>query len=295
MKTAFSYSILVFGVLALSTSAIFVRLAAAPAAITAFYRLFFALVVLLPTVLFRKIRRDELKTLPKKSLLLALLSGALLAVHYILWFESLRFTSVTSSTVIVTLQPVFSIWLGVFFLKERHRIGSFIGCGIALAGSFVIGFGDFTLGGTALFGDLLAFAATAFIGVYYIIGQLLRRTLSAEVYSVLGYTGSTVFLAVYALIVGDSFLEYSPQTWACFIGLALVSTIMGQFIFNLLLKYLSAATISVSILGEPVGTCILAFFLLNERIAPKQFIGMVIIFFGIMLYLYNEAKSKKQQ
>ncbi|MEC3440908.1 EamA family transporter, partial [Bacillus cereus] len=101
-----SYFILFFGVFALSTSAIFVKLADAPATIIAFYRLFFATLILLPLLLFNKNSRNELKTLTKKQWTFGFTSGLFLAAHYVLWFESLQYTSVASSTVIVTLQPL---------------------------------------------------------------------------------------------------------------------------------------------------------------------------------------------
>ena len=113
------YMILFFGVFALSTSAIFVKLADAPAAITAFYRMFFAAVMLLPFLLVNKKNRQELRLLSKKQWGLGLLSGIFLAAHYVLWFESLNYTSVASSTVLVTLQPLFAFVGTYFFFKEK--------------------------------------------------------------------------------------------------------------------------------------------------------------------------------
>lgn len=287
MKHTASFAVLIFGVFALSTSAIFVKLADAPPAITAFYRLLFTLLLLLPTVLFSRTRREEFHSLGKKQWILSVLAGILLAIHYILWFESLNYTSVASSTVIVTLQPLFSILLGFFFLKERQNRVALAGCFIAIAGSCIIGYGDFQSGSQALFGDLLALLAAAFISVYFFIGQQMRKTTSATLYSVLGYSGSVIFLAIYALVKQEPFFSYASISWRCFFGLAFVSTIFGQFLFNLLLKWLSATTISMSILGEPVGTCILAFFILHESIGAQQGIGMAVILGGLTLYFLS--------
>lgn len=294
MRKMVFYGGLVFGVLALSTSAIFVKLANAPSAVTAFYRLFFSLLVLLPFVVFNKDRRRELLGLSKKEWGLVMVSGVFLGVHYILWFESLRFTSVASSTVIVTLQPVFSMLLGYCFLREGQRGLSVLGCVVALFGSFIIGYGDFQRGALALMGDLMALLAAAVISSYFFVGQVVRKRVSAMVYSLLGYFASVVFLGVYAIIRSEAFFPYPAATWGCFLGLAVVSTIMGQFIFNLLLKWLSATTISMSILGEPIGTIILAYFILGERIAPKQVLGMAVIFGGLGLYFYSLAQRREE-
>ncbi|OJE46391.1 hypothetical protein BAQ49_29535 [Bacillus proteolyticus] len=280
-----SYFILFFGVFALSTSAIFVKLADAPAAIIAFYRLLFATVILLPLLLFNKRNRNELKTLSKKQWGFGFLSGLFLAAHYVLWFESLQYTSVASSTVIVTLQPLFSMIGGYFLFKERFTKGAVIGCLIAISGSIVIGWQDFQISGDALYGDILAFMAAGIITAYFFISQHIRKDLSLIPYSVISYGSSACFLGIFAYMQQQSFIYYSTQTWLCFIGLAFVATILGQTIFNWLLKWMSATVISMSILGETIGTCILAYFILSESITLQQALGISIIFIGLTLFL----------
>ncbi|WP_057765359.1 DMT family transporter [Cytobacillus praedii] len=293
MKSPLSYyMILFFGVFALSTSAIFVKIADAPAAITAFYRMFFAVVVLLPFLLVNKKNRQELRLLSKKQWGLGLLSGIFLAAHYVLWFESLNYTSVASSTVIVTLQPLFSMVGGYFLFKERFSKGAIIGCLVAIAGSIVIGWQDFQISGQALFGDILAFIAAGIITAYFFIGQHIRKSLSLIPYSVISYGSSTLLLGVFAFSQQTPFFEYSVQTWWSFIGLAFIATILGQTIFNWLLKWLSASIISMSILGETIGTCILAYFILDEVISLQQGMGIALILIGLALFLLQQRNNK---
>ncbi|MGM2412385.1 DMT family transporter [Bacillus cereus group sp. BceL062] len=281
----FSYFILFFGVFALSTSAIFVKLADAPAAIIAFYRLLFATVILLPLLLFNKRNRNELKTLSKKQWGFGFLSGLFLAAHYVLWFESLQYTSVASSTVIVTLQPLFSMIGGYFLFKERFTKGAVIGCFIAISGSIVIGWQDFQISGDALYGDILAFMAAGILTAYFFISQHIRKDLSLIPYSVISYGSSACFLGIFAYMQQQSFIHYATQTWLSFIGLAFIATILGQTIFNWLLKWMSATVISMSILGETIGTCVLAYFILSETITLQQALGISIIFIGLTLFL----------
>ncbi|MBX9954519.1 DMT family transporter [Peribacillus simplex] len=287
-----SYVILFFGVFALSTSAIFVKLADAPATITAFYRLFFATIMLLPFLLINKRNRYELYSLSKKQWGLGLLSGLFLAVHYVLWFESLNYTSVASSTVIVTLQPLFSMVGGYFLFKERFSKGAVIGCLVAIAGSIVIGWQDFQISGQALFGDILAFIAAGVITAYFFVGQHVRKKLSLIPYSVIGYASSALFLCIFAFSQQTSFVDYSTQTWLSFIGLAFIATILGQTIFNWLLKWLSTSVISMSILGETIGTCILAYFILDEVISLQQGMGIALILIGLALFLLQQRNNK---
>lgn len=286
-----SYTILFLGVFALSTSAIFVKLADAPATITAFYRMLFAAVMLLPFLLVNKKNYKELGSLSKKQLGLGLLSGLFLAAHYLLWFESLNYTSVASSTVIVTLQPLFSMVGGYFLFKERFSKGAIMGCLVAIAGSIVIGWQDFQISGQALFGDILAFIAAGVITAYFFIGQYIRKRLSLIPYSIIGYTSSALFLSIFVFSQQTSFVNYSAQTWLSFFGLAFIATILGQTIFNWLLKWLSTSVISMSILGETLGTCILAYFILDEVISLQQGIGIVLILIGLALFLLQQRNN----
>ncbi len=288
-RTIYIYLILFIGVLALSTSAIFVKLSSAPAPIVATYRMMFSTMLLLPALLFNKDITHELINLSKKQLLLGAISGAFLAFHYVLWFESLHYTSMASSTIFVTLQPLFSFAGGYFFFKERLKLFAIGGGILAIVGSFIIGLADFNIGGPALFGDILALIAAGAITIYFLIGQELRKVLSLIPYVLIAYSSSTLFLLVYSLTLGYSLTGYPSSDWLCFLGLAFVSTILGQTIFNWLIKWMNASTISMSILGEPVGTCMLAYFIFGNVITVQQFVGSLIILFGIFLFLkYNK-------
>ena len=278
------YALLGMGVLLLSTSAIFVKMAEAPSGIIAFYRLLFTLAFLVPALLARKKEREQLVHLNGRQLRLAVISGALLAVHWVMWFESLRYTSVASSTVLVSLQPLFSILFGALFLKERVSKWGMVGVFLAIFGSAIIGWGDFQISGAAFWGDVLSFASAGVISLHFLFGQLLRKELDVLPYTVVCYTASTVCLAIYALAAGQSFSGYSCQNWGCFLGLALFATVGGQCVFNLLLKYLTASAVTMGILGEPVGTIILAFFIFGESITLQQAAGMLLILGGLWLF-----------
>ena len=283
-STFFLYGSLGLGVLFLSTSAIFVKLAEAPSGIIAFYRLLFTLCFLIPALLCRKKERKQLWQLSARQWRLAVVSGALLAIHWVMWFESLRYTSVASSTVLVSLQPLFSILWGGLLLHEVVTKQGMAGVFLAIAGSVIIGWGDFQVSGAAFWGDVLSFMSAGVISLHFLVGQILRKELDVLPYTAVCYSASTVCLAVYALVTGQPFTGYSLQTWGCFAGLALFATVGGQCVFNLLLKYLPATAVTMGILGEPVGTILLAFLIFGERIVLQQALGMFCILGGLWIY-----------
>lgn len=279
-----TYLILFGGVFALSTSAIFVKVADAPSSVIAFYRLLIAGMVLVPFFLLSGKSRGELKSLRTKEWRQIVSAGFFLALHYVMWFESLKFTSIASSTMLVSMQPLFSLGIDRFVQRRSISMTALVGCAVALIGCAVIGAGDLRISGDSLFGDILAFAAAGVIALYFFVGEKVRQDVSALTYSVLGYLVSAVILAAYSTLQGEPFVGYADETWLAFIGLALVATIGGQFVFNLLLKKVSASAVTMSILGEPIGTCILAYLLLGEGILMQQFVGIAVIMLGMTIF-----------
>ena len=282
------YIFLFLGVLAISTSAIFVKLSTAPAPIIATYRLVFSTLMILPVMILNKKYILEIKKLRLKQLAAVFLSGIFLAIHYILWFESLHFTSVASSTVLVTMQPLFAFIGSYFFFGERLKKLSIFGGFLSISGSCIIGFGDFNIGGIALIGDLLALLAAGVITAYFLIGENIRKNLSLVPYVFICYLSSSIFLLGYSVILKYPLIGYQNSDWLWFFCLALIPTILGQTVLNWLIKWLSTSTISMSILGEPVGTCILAYLILDESITYNQILGSTIILIGIGIFLIGK-------
>lgn len=286
------YIAVTIGVISVSTSAVLVKLAdQAPAAIIANYRLLFAVLLMTPVVLLKY--RDELQRVEKKEWILSIFAGIFLAFHFILWFESLNFTSVTSSVVLVTLQPIFA-FLGTFlFFKERFTSGTVISMIIALFGSIIISWGDFQISGVALFGDILAILGAMMMTAYFLLGQHVRKRLSLMTYTFIVYGVSTITLIIYNILLQHSFTGYPTSHWAIFLALAIVPTFFGHTLFNWALKWLSTATVSMGIVFEPVGASILAYFILHERITWAQWLGGTIVVFGLFLFILSTTKKRK--
>lgn len=284
------YAVLAIGVLSVSASAIFVKLSTAPSGVIAFYRLFFSVLFMLPIFLTKHVK--ELKVITKKDWLFSAIAGILLAFHFILWFESLNYTSVASSTVLVTLQPLFAFVGTYFFFKEKLSSKAILSGIIAVAGSIIISWGDFRISGTALFGDIIALIACIPVTAYLLFGQNVRKRVSLITYTFIVYFMSTVTLLIYCLVVGESLFPYSTSNWTYFILLALFPNLLGHTLFNWSIKWLSTSTISMAILFEPVGATILAFFLLNENVFWTQILGGIIVIGGILLFVIDERKVK---
>ena len=284
------YVAIAIGVISVSLSAIFVKLSSAESAVIAFYRMLFSVLIMSPVFLLKY--KSELKLLQKRDWLFSIVAGVFLAFHFILWFESLNYTSVASSTVLVTLQPIFAFVGTYLFFKEKVAFQSIVAVIVAISGSLLISWGDFRVSGAALYGDGLALIACAFITGYLLFGQDVRKRLSLMTYTMVVYSVSTITLFFYVLFMGQSFGPYESNDWLLFVMLAIVPNLLGHTLFNWSLKWVSTNTISIAILFEPVGAAILAFFIFNEKLILSQVIGGIIVILGILMFVLDIKKVK---
>lgn len=208
---------------------------------------------------------------------------------------SLKFTSVASSTMIMALEPVF-IMLGAYLLyKEKSSMAAIAGLAIAIFGVVFIGWGDIGLSSDNLKGDLLSIGGTAAVAAHLLIGQKLVARMPPYLYSLIVFIAAVIVFAVYNLLAGIPFFDYPPREWGIFVLLAVVPTVFGHILFNWLLQYTSATTVSMNILGEPVGASILAFLLLGEQLTILQWSGGVLVMGGLAVYLYaGRRKAAKR-
>lgn len=271
------------GVVAVSFSGVLVRLSQAPPETLAFYRLTLALAVLLPASLTRR-RRGAYRRLAARDWGLAMFAGVFLALHYVTWFASLRFTSVLSSTVLVTLQPFFVLLIG--FLLWGRRIPARAGAGLllALAGGLLIGGGDLKAAELSVQGDLLAVLAAALVSVYLVVGEVQRPRQDLLTYVCLVYGSAAVVLGLLAWARGTPLVGFPAREWWLFAGLAVGPTLLGHTLFNWALAYVPASHISVAILGEPVGATVWAWLFLDEVPAGLQLVGACLILGGVGWY-----------
>jgi len=270
------------GVIAVSFSSLFVRLSSAPPLITASYRLLFTFLLVAPYTLIK--HRKELAALKPRETGLAALSGVFLALHFATWFTSLSYTSIASSVVIVTIQPVFVVIGSWLFFRERISRISAIGGLLALCGSFIIGAGDFRLGREAFYGDLLALLAAVFVAGYMIVGRKLRAKVALSAYTFVVYGSSALTLVIISSCYSLPFAPYPPTDWQLFLALALVCTVGGHTIFNWVIRYVPASTVAVCILGESLGAIIWGAIFLKEYPGWRQIIGGGVIFAGLYLF-----------
>lgn len=274
---------IIIGVIGISLSSIFVKYSQAPSSVTAAYRLIWTVLLLSPAVWGKSDVRSELFSVKKKTLLLSILSGVFLAIHFVLWFESLSHTSVASSTTIVCTEVIWVALGFVLFLKGRMPKMAILAIGITLFGSVLIAYAD-SGGETHLYGDMLALLAAIAVAVYMLLGRKVRESTSTTVYTYIVYFSCAVTLLVICFVQKTNLFAYGVSAPVVGLLLAVFSTILGHSIFSWCLRFFSPSFVSASKLCEPVVAAVLAGFLFGEIPSALQIIGGITVLGGVFFY-----------
>jgi drug/metabolite transporter (DMT)-like permease len=280
--------VLPLGLLAISFASVFIKLCEAPPLVICAYRLAIAGLIL---ALFhsRQLGR-ELGVLSRREIFLALLAGLFLSLHFAFWITSLKYTSVASSVIFVTTNPIFVALASVLFLRETLSLPLLFSILVAVIGGLLIGWGDWGAGEHTVYGDLLALLGAVMATGYLLAGRRLRPKMSLGPYITLVYGAAGILLILFAFVNGDSFFGYSPRDYLLFFLLALFPQLIGHTTVNWALRFFSATLVAVFILGEPVLATFLAYLLLGEPVGPNIFLGGTLVLIGIYLSAREERK-----
>lgn len=271
--------LMALGVASISSAAVLIKLCRAAPLAVALYRLGLASIMLWP--LF--IRQRGWRNLDTYRLGWALASGFFLAMHFGLWLYSLEYTTVASSVVLVTLNPLFVGILGWLFLGERVGWRLAAAIVLVLSGGLIIGGGALKAGGGALKGNLLALGGALMASLYLLTGRRLRQGLDVISYATICYTATSLILLAASLALRERLWGFDGRTWALFLALAIGPQILGHTVFNWGLRFLPASKVAMMIVAEPIGATVLAFLLLGQAPTTGEIAGGLMILAGVYL------------
>jgi drug/metabolite transporter (DMT)-like permease len=272
---------IIVAVVAVSFSAIFIRWSDSHPFVIAAYRMGITCLILLPLVLIKY--KDEFKKIQKSEFIFMVAIGMILALHFASWISSLGETSVASSVILVTSHPMFVAIVSHYVLNEKLRTIGYVGIVVAFSGIIILSVGDMGLGGTNFRGDILALIGSIAAGTYILGGRKARKNISLVPYVFIVYGICTLFLFIACIAVSAPLYPLPIREYQLFLLMAIIPTILGHTMYNYALKYVKAQIISVSLLGEPIGSSILAIILLSEAPPELTIIGGALILPGIYL------------
>lgn len=262
----------------------------------AFYRLLFTTLLILPIVMFSNKIKTEIRNLPHSTLLIMVGIGVILSAHFALWITSLEFTSVASSVLLVTAHPVFVGPISHFFFKEKLSLVNLVGIVFSMIGVFVLVAGNYGVGSfgiDSLEGNILAWLGGLAAGLYILGGRKIRKSVSVISYAFVVYSVGTIVLFVICLFFSAPLSGFSLPVYGIILIMAVVSGIFGHTFYNWSLEHIRASVASVALLGEPLGSTLLAFIIpwINQTPSKSTLVGGAVILFGI--YLTAKRSSLK--
>jgi drug/metabolite transporter (DMT)-like permease len=300
MPKSIPYIVLAIGVAITALASILIRFAqnaGLPSLIIATCRVLLASLLLTPLAWGRY--GEQLREMKARDRWLIIASGLLLGLHLYSWIASIGFTSVASSVALVSTHP---LWVGlasVFLLREKLKLGSWLGILLTLLGSLLIAYSDGTnaqsSGSAPLLGSGLALMGAITAAGYFLLGRTVRKRVVIIPYIWLAYSSAALTLLIIAVLSGQinsSLLHFPWQGWLFVVGLTLGPQLLSHSAFNWVLRYLSPALVTVAILGEPIGSAILALFFFKETFLPLQSLGFSVILLGVLIAALAERSEK---
>lgn len=286
-KSLLAYLALGVGILSLSFSAMFVRWADAPGPVTAFYRLFFSIFLLLPFFLPRMRTNSSLRS---GVIVFPLLAGVFTACDLGLWTASLSYTTAANATLLGNTAPLW-VALGTWLILKKKLARAFWrGLIITLLGAALIMGTDFLLHPRFGVGDAMAIGTGVFYGGYFLFTERSRRSFDPVSHIWIVGIGASITLFIINVALQNPLTGYPPQTWLVFLSTALVSQLIGYISLAYALGHLPASVVSPTMVLQPIVTTLLAIPLLSEIPTIWQGIGGAIALVGI--YIVNQSHNR---
>lgn len=284
--------IVVLAVVAGSSSGIFGSLITAPSMAIGFWRLTLGLPFFAVPVLAR--RREALRRISKKHCIWTFVAGAFLFGHFFTWFTAVKLTDIASAVVLAALHPLVVLVVTCFFFRRRVGIRPVAGIILALLGGAMVAGFDYRLLSSGNFkGDVLAFMAAVFMGLYFTIGNEVRKEVEGPVYVFLVFLACWICFAAGAVATGTPIFGYSLRDYVLIAALTLVCQIGAHAVFNLCLGHVDSLYVSAWESGESVFAILLGMIFLGQMPTGWEIAGCAIVVTGLLYYNYWYGRADK--
>lgn len=290
------YAAIALAVVSVSFASIFITWSSSPPITIALYRLAIATGIIGATIVLRSgafRKSNTLLRISRRDVALMALIGAILATHFALWISSLKVEgeSIASSVVLVTSHPLMVGLLSHYVLRERLNRWMTVGIVLGFVGVVSIALADYGFAGGLLYADILAFSGGVMAGFYFLLGRRVRLRVALLDYAFVVYASATAVLFLYAIAFRSSLAPVGdlPRELFLFAALAIIPQIGGHTLYNWALRWVTAPLVSLSLVGEPVGSSLLAWVLLSQVPTVGVVLGAGLALVGIYLTAYGQS------
>tara|TARA_Y100000994_G_scaffold247639_1_gene253429 strand:- start:3268 stop:4140 length:873 start_codon:yes stop_codon:yes gene_type:complete len=278
--------LLFLGLLSISASPIVAKSLSSSGTIVAFWRMLLASFFLW---CYSAIYYKNMKSLSSSNKIKTSIAGALLGIHFILFFEAVKITTIANATFLGTLAPFFTLMIEFLIFKRRYKKMVYLGMVISLLGIFIVLINGFDLSSKFTLGNIYAIFCSLAIGLAFLISEKVRDTEGTIEYTRMLYGIAALTIFIIGSFYTKSFIVTQNTEILGFIFLALIPTILGHNIFYYCVKFTTPTIVGTIPLGEPIIASFIAFFLFNEFISFNTAIGGALCIYGIFIILKNRS------
>ena len=271
----YKITILLFiALLSVSTSPIMAKsLTGVPAISISFWRMFIASLL----IWIYSGYKNQGKMKISSNYYRTMLAGALLGIHFALFFSSIKLTLISNATFLGTLAPLFTLLLELIVLKRKINYKVIVGLLFSFIGAIIIFGNNFDLSQKYTIGNILAILCSLCLALSFMIAEKVRQTENTIVYTRMLYLSAAITLLIIAFITNTNLYGFNNYEYFGLIFLGIVPTIIGHNAIYYSVKYVSPTIVSAFPLGEPVIATILASIIFGELILLNIYIGGIMI------------------
>jgi drug/metabolite transporter (DMT)-like permease len=284
-KSINPYIYLTIAIVILSQAANIIRFATAHPVMIGFWRLAFALVLLVPLALRGKYAA-QIRGVDKAELKKIFFCAFFLFAHFFFWFYSVQKTTIANAMILFSLNPLFTAIGAWIIFKERAEWRQGIALVLCLLGLWAMVRESIQVSREHLMGDIMGVASSLLFSAYILSGKGIRGRLENIPFAFLTYSFCMILFLIAGVAMGLSFLDHSNTTWLAFLALAVGPTLLGHAMFTHCLKYLNVNVMSCSTLIEPILSAWVAYLLFDEPVTQGAAIGFILVTVGLaVLYV----------
>ena len=258
-----------------------------------FVRIFLAGIILfLFNSAYARIKRIQKQDIPK-YLLLAFFEPF---IYFICETIGLKLTgSPTLSAMVIATIPIFSIGAGIIFFKEKINGVNIIGILLSLIGIVMVAMAKGEVGENFIWGIILLLVAVISEVGHASITKSLSGNYSSQTIVMYQFLIGSVYLFPLFLWKGldgfDKEIYLSAEVWYPINCLAILCSSLAFSLWVSTIKNLGVAKSSIFSALIPVAAAIIAWILGHEMLNSRQWIGIAISSFGVILSQYSKKKK----
>lgn len=275
---------LVIGVFCIAVFPILVKLNLTPGVVSAFYRMFFSLILLLPYVLItRKLKIPDLKTTA-----LALLCGVIFGSDIAVWNIAIQGSTATQASLLTNLSPIWVGILALLFLKDKPKTNFWIGTLVAVLGMVLfVGFSVFKnldFDKAFVFGIL----SGAIYSFYMLLSKHVLKSMDIISFITITLIASSVYLGILSYAINEPFYGFSNTGWLVLVIQAVVCQLAAWLLISYATKHMRATRVSVSLLAQGILASIFAWLFIGETVTLQMVAGGILLLIGIGITFINK-------